>query len=147
MCLCWMHAGHLGVAWYTNGSLLWDLVQAGHYGTGRTPLKLRLASASLDFRRWAREKKLRHQVPRFTPRRLGVRTENDKGKHPCLVIKAWSSRQVAAWLAEACQAAFLKERTQSSGVRAALAWAHAQVYYLLERYGRHLTLVQRQEAP
>jgi spermidine/putrescine transport system permease protein len=72
-----------------------------------------------DFRRWAKDNHVTTSQPRFTVSKLNARADHDV---PALSSKAYNSRVVTAYLAEACAGAQIANNTEEGLLNALVAW-------------------------
>ena len=139
---CSMHSLNLGFGEQVNGGCLRHLLDSGFYGdVGRLPLQARLHLAWADFRRWAKDNHVTTSQPRFTVSKLNARADHDV---PALSSKAYNSRVVTAYLAEACAGAQIANNTEEGLLVAGTAWGLAACYRRMERAPRFMTDLQAQ---
>jgi hypothetical protein len=136
---CSMHCINLGYGLLVNGNTMLELVErGGMYGEG--PLNDRLHALWCDFKRWLRENNIRSSQPRFTVAKLGMQSLSNS---PELDTKAYNSRVITGYLAEAASAELLRDESHHALLRAAAVWGLAALYDRVERAPR---IMSREEA-
>ena len=109
------------------------LISAGHFGDPAAPLAALLATAFNTFKLWRRCKKIPCSQKQFRPRHL---VKDHHGFY--FTAKAYNSRIILMWLAEACHEASmndpgdLKLRLHASALTLALSIYHPMVEYIFK---------------
>jgi hypothetical protein len=116
-----MHCAFLGMFLSTCGSMVWDLLELGHFGPVHLSFAILLASAFAAWKSWLRAKGFYIDSSCFTLASLGSPTSF--GKYPELRCKAHDCRMCVSWLSEECQKA---SDLQTAWGKHRGALAHAQ---------------------
>ena len=134
---CAMHAVHLGICQWVNGSAVWDLADHGFFGNGG--IQDKLDELCRRFNLWCSMSRIRHYQPYIPYAVLAVKP----GEYPELRLKAWTSRVLTSFLSVAMQElvqSFPPEARPASLVLAAVAIHKLGKWMLhVERCGKILT--------
>lgn len=136
---CQMHMINMGIGLTINGNALAEMLEEGLYGAPHLPIEHRLLMAHADFLHWCAQRGVPSTQPPFSANSLrNLPVELD--------AKAYNSRCLTAYFAEATQAAALATPSQHATVRAGVVHALASLYIQLEQAPRFMSQQQADSA-
>jgi hypothetical protein len=132
---CQMHMMHLGLGLLVNGNAMLELCEEGYFGSVEMPMGHRIYMCYGDFKAWCSQNGVHCTQPPFGAKCLGsLPVELD--------TRAYNSRCISGYLAEATAASYVAHPTQHSLLRAVVCQSLASVYLQVERCPRFLSQEQ-----
>ena len=133
-----LHIMLLGVFFYLNGAVLWELVWLEHYfgpppdgGTWQQRANITLKLAFENFTNYCRDNHLHSSHPAFTVGSLHMSTLSD---NPWLTAKGANCLQISRWLAALTHEIAVQDPTNAhKQARAAALWAFVGAFNIMQQ--------------